>query len=54
MSEEKQSPPAPEPQDEDKRIVRRLQGEDGYDIFADRRPAEDRNAWLREYEENRR
>jgi len=40
--------------EEARRILRRLQGEDGYDIFADRRPADDHNRRLREYEEERR
>ena len=39
---------------EGKRIMRRLQGEDGFDVFADRQHVEEHTDWLRKYEEDRR
>ena len=54
MSEKTPEPAEKTAQEEARRILRRLQGEDGYDLFADRQPADDRNRWLREYEEERR
>ncbi|HEY3376356.1 MAG TPA: hypothetical protein VGL77_02585 [Armatimonadota bacterium] len=47
------TPPQPPTRNEIEPIMRRLQGEDGYEVFNDR-PADDRDRWLREYEENRR
>lgn len=39
------------PADEARRILRRLQGEDGYEIFTDRRSEDDRERQRRENEE---
>lgn len=50
-----ESTPKPQPpRDDATQIVRRLQGEDGYDIFTDRRTAtDDRDRLRREYEDSR-
>lgn len=51
---EKPPPPKRPNRPEAKTIVRRLQGEDGYDIFADRRPAtDDRERLRRAHEDSR-
>jgi len=56
MSTEKPKEPKPKQpsSDEAKRILRRMQGEDGYDIFADRQPSNDERTRLqRAYEDSR-
>jgi len=56
MNEPPKQPPPPQrtsPEDSARRILRRLQGEDGYDIFADHPAGDDRERWRREQEDNR-
>ena len=50
----KPAPAKPDANTEARRILRRLQGEDGYDIFADQRETADKQRLLRDYEDNRR
>ena len=56
MSEEKQKKtvaPKKNAREEARGILRHLQGEDGYEIFADRSSSADRERWLRDYEDER-
>lgn len=41
-------------EDTGRKILRRLQGEDGYDVFSDRKGDAEQQRYLREYEEDRR
>lgn len=53
-TDEKKTPVPKTTREDAQRVVRRLQGEDGYDIFADRKGQADHARWLRDYEDNRR
>ena len=53
MDEHEQTPPKKTPPDEATGILRRLQGEDGYDVFADRKATNERERLRREYEDSR-
>lgn len=53
MTEEKKPQPQKAPPKDAQQIVRRLQGEDGYEIFADRHGIDDRDRLRREYEDSR-
>jgi hypothetical protein len=54
MTDDKKPTPPPPPPSNAKRIVRSLQGEDGFDIFADRKaPVDEVERLRRERDDNR-
>lgn len=53
MNEKKKTPPKQHTDEDARRILRRLQGEDGYDIFTDRQASDDRERLRREKDESR-
>lgn len=53
MCEKKKKAPKATTEDTGRKILRRLQGEDGYDVFSDRKSDAEQQRYLREYEEDR-
>lgn len=53
MCEEKKKAPKVPGEDIGKKVLRQLQGEDGYAIFSDRNSEAEQQRYLREYEEDR-
>ena len=54
MCEKEKKAPKAATEDTGRKILRRLQGEDGYDVFSDQKSEAEHQRYLREYEDERR